>query len=100
MKRHIDWETLAPGAGSSNNCRVGIARVRCRALVRRSGAGGVTASHCEQNKFRDRARACTTRHAGALRRTRHRSSIEPPEQFGALIKSEVVKWRKVVRDAG
>jgi tripartite-type tricarboxylate transporter receptor subunit TctC len=23
-----------------------------------------------------------------------------PEQFGALIKSEVVKWRKVVRDAG
>jgi tripartite-type tricarboxylate transporter receptor subunit TctC len=23
-----------------------------------------------------------------------------PEQFGALIKSELVKWRKVVRDAG
>jgi len=23
-----------------------------------------------------------------------------PEQFGALIKSEIVKWRKVVRDAG
>ena len=23
-----------------------------------------------------------------------------PEQFAALIKSEVVKWRKVVRDAG
>jgi tripartite-type tricarboxylate transporter receptor subunit TctC len=23
-----------------------------------------------------------------------------PEEFGALIKSELVKWRKVVRDAG
>ena len=78
----------------------GVAGYKSEIWIASVRAGAHAEGHRRQAERGDHAHAVAGRRAGAAQRAGHRADDDSPAQISSMIKTDLARWQKVIKDTG